>query len=159
MIFLFQLDLDCSSLNGKGFLQIEIPSTQSSVSQSTEFIPFNSEIIENKVPVYCEDNWLVIQQRHNGFQTNFNRSWHEYSNGFGSLKGDFWLGLETISRLTLQKPYELIIELVDWSGNYFYAHYENFQISDEQDFYRLSLSGFYNGNASQDYLEDINYGK
>jgi len=148
--------LDCSSVNGKGFLQIEIPSSQSSSSQSIDFIPMNSD---NKVPVYCEDNWLVIQQRHNGFHTSFNRSWHEYSNGFGSLKSDFWLGLEAISRLTLHQPHELFIELVDWSGNYFYAHYENFQVGDQQDFYRLSLSGFYNGNASQDYLEDVNYGE
>ncbi len=151
--------MDCSSVKGKGFLQIEIPSSQSSFSQSAEFLAFGSEVIDNKVPVYCEDNWLVIQQRNSGFQTNFNRSWNEYSIGFGSLKSDFWLGLDTISKLTLHQPYELIIELVDWSGNYFYAHYENFQISDAQDFYRLSLSGFYNGNASQDYLEDVNYGE
>lgn len=111
-------------------------------------VPIINEIL-NKVTAYCEKKWLVIQRRHNGFETSFNRTWREYSTGFGSLRGDFWIGLETISKLTKQRTYELLIELTDWSDQFFIAKYDQFQISDEDDFYRLSISGSYKGNASK----------
>lgn len=112
----------------------------------------------NKINVYCENKWLVMQQRLNAFETNFNRTWREYMIGFGSLRGDFWLGLEIVHRLTQQQPYELLIELTDWSDQVFIARYDNFQLGSEEDFYRLSLSGVFSGNASQDFLEDAYYG-
>lgn len=136
-------------ISGSGFIQMEMnPSSRDSMLS----------IISNRVAVYCENNWLVIQQRKHGFEVNFNRTWKEYAHGFGSLRQDFWLGLEIIHRLTQQRPYELLIELTDWSDQVFIAKYENFQISSEQDFYRLSLSGVYSGNASKDFLDDAYYG-
>ncbi len=108
---------------------------------------------------YCENQWLVIQKRQHAFDTNFNRTWQEYSQGFGSLRSDFWLGLEVVSKLTQHQQYEIMIELTDWSDQTFIAQYENFMIGSEHDFYRLSLSGEYTGNASKNYLEDVYYGK
>jgi ficolin len=107
-----------------------------------------NEILK-KVTTYCENQWLVIQRRQNGFETSFNKTWHEYSTGFGSLRGDFWIGLETISKLTKQRAYELVIELTDWSDQFFIAKYDHFEVSDEEDFYRLSISGSFKGNASK----------
>uniref|UniRef100_A0A8C5D5N9 Angiopoietin-related protein 4-like n=1 Tax=Gouania willdenowi TaxID=441366 RepID=A0A8C5D5N9_GOUWI len=45
--------------------------------------------------------WTIIQKRHDGSQ-NFNQKWDEYKNGFGSLNGEFWLGLEKIHSLSKQ---------------------------------------------------------
>uniref|UniRef100_A0A8C5D073 Angiopoietin-related protein 4-like n=1 Tax=Gouania willdenowi TaxID=441366 RepID=A0A8C5D073_GOUWI len=47
--------------------------------------------------------WTIIQKRHDGSQ-NFNQKWDEYKNGFGSLNGEFWLGLEKIHSLSKQGP-------------------------------------------------------
>lgn len=53
--------------------------------------------------------WTVIQRRKIGL-TSFNRDWKHYKNGFGSIRGDFWLGNDHIFRLTRQ-PSMLRIEL------------------------------------------------
>lgn len=149
-----RLENDCSSLSGNGFVQIDM-NTEDKIRYS--FDPLITSLA-NKLTVYCENQWLVIQQRQNGFETNFNRTWREYSHGFGTLRGDFWLGLEVVHKLTQSRPYELLIELVDWSDQLFIAKYDNFEIGSEEDFFRLSLSGIYSGNASKDFLEDVYYG-
>lgn len=64
--------------------------------------------------VYCdmENNgggWTVIQRRKIGL-TSFNHDWKQYKNGFGTIRGDFWLGNEHIFRLTRQ-PTVLRIEM------------------------------------------------
>lgn len=53
--------------------------------------------------------WTLIQRRKIGL-TSFNRDWKQYKNGFGSIRGDFWLGNEHIFRLTRQ-PSTLRIEM------------------------------------------------
>lgn len=59
--------------------------------------------------------WTVIQRRKIGL-TSFNRDWKQYKNGFGSIRGDFWLGNEHIFRLTRQ-PSVLRIEMEVRVGN------------------------------------------
>jgi hypothetical protein len=49
-------------------------------------------------PVICDmahGGFSVVQRRHNG-NVNFQRNYKEYTDGFGSLQGDFWLGLEKL---------------------------------------------------------------
>lgn len=45
--------------------------------------------------------WTVFQKRFNG-SVDFYRNFSDYENGFGSLDGEFWLGLKHIRRLLLQ---------------------------------------------------------
>lgn len=161
---------DCNQLNGNGFVQIDIKGAGAAGAggaggdeeNNNEEISFPKDplmsIKNNKMTVYCENHWLVIQQRQNGFETNFNRTWSDYSKGFGSLRGDFWLGLETISKLTQHRAYKLLIELTDWSDQVFVAQYESFEIGGEDEFYKLSLSGSYTGNASKDFFDDLYHG-
>ena len=98
---------------GTGYIQIDLINQFDSNRGESQIL--------NKIAVYCEYGWLVIQQRSKGFETNFNRTWKDYSLGFGSLKGDFWLGLEIVHRLTQQRAHELLIELTDWSDQTFLA--------------------------------------
>ncbi len=140
--------IGCQNNVGVGFAQL----TEIDTETGTETF--------REQTVLCENNWLVIQQRQNGFETNFNRTWTEYTDGFGYPRGDFWLGLKTISALTRRRSYRLMVELVDWSDQVFVANYDHFEVGTEQDYFRLSLSdNKYSGNASKDALDDIYYGK
>lgn len=53
--------------------------------------------------------WTVIQRRKVGL-SSFNRDWKQYKKGFGTIRGDFWLGNENIFRMTRQ-PTVLRIEM------------------------------------------------
>ena len=109
-----------------------------------------------------------MQRRMDG-SVNFDRSWNDYKNGFGSLEvctlsmhvvyttvtilpsqGEHWLGLDTIHLLT-QSAYNpkgvgLRVELGDFKGVFKYADYSFFVVLTEDLNYTMLLNGF-NGTA------------
>ncbi|XP_052680574.1 ficolin-2-like [Crassostrea angulata] len=99
--------------------------------------------------VLCEfepnQTWTVIQNRHNG-SVDFGRTWPEYTNGFGFVLTEYWIGTEYIHRLTLSGLTTVRIDLEDYDGNKRYAEYSFFNVSDGNDHYRLTVSG-YSGTA------------
>ncbi|XP_071431775.1 angiopoietin-related protein 7 isoform X1 [Pithys albifrons albifrons] len=104
--------------------------------------------------VFCDmetdgGGWTIIQRRKVGL-TSFNRDWKQYKEGFGNIRGDFWLGNENIYRLS-RRPTVLRVELEDWEGNTRYAQYQQFTLSNELNSYRLLL-GNYSGTTGRDSL-------
>ncbi|KAG9480020.1 hypothetical protein GDO78_011827, partial [Eleutherodactylus coqui] len=105
-----------------------------------------------ELSVYCDQDtqlggWLLIQQREDG-SMNFNRTWQDYKNGFGSVdangKGELWLGNEYIYLLSRNETI-LRIELEDWSGTQVYAEY-SFHLGSESEGYALNVYA-YEGTA------------
>ncbi|XP_051882298.1 fibrinogen like 1B isoform X2 [Pristis pectinata] len=101
---------------------------------------------------YCDmsegGGWTVIQRRSNG-KVNFNRGWDDYKSGFGLFQGkndEYWLGNENIHQILAAGRYIIKIDLTDWNGEKRYTTYEKFNISDEEDKYRLTF-GSYAGTA------------
>lgn len=90
--------------------------------------------------------WTVIQQRLNGAES-FDRNWTSYRNGFGSFEGDFFLGLENIYRLTSEQPHELYIHMERFNGSSYYARYNKFALTAENDQYRLYKLGKFSGHT------------
>ncbi|XP_010206172.1 angiopoietin-related protein 3 [Colius striatus] len=92
--------------------------------------------------VYCEmkagTSWTVIQKRVDG-SLDFNQTWDAYTNGFGDLNEEFWLGLNKIYSITKQGDYILRIELQDWRDNKRYIEYA-FSLGGPQTRYTLQLS-------------------
>uniref|UniRef100_A0A8C6JP07 Angiopoietin-related protein 3 n=1 Tax=Melopsittacus undulatus TaxID=13146 RepID=A0A8C6JP07_MELUD len=92
--------------------------------------------------VYCEmkfgSSWTVIQKRVDG-SLDFNRTWDAYTNGFGDLNEEFWLGLNKIYSITKQGDYILRIELQDWKDNKRYIEYA-FSLGGPETDYTLQLS-------------------
>ena len=96
------------------------------------------------------DGWTVFQRRQDG-SVNFYRNWTDYKTGFGDLKGEFWLGLDKINRLTTAngsgQRNSLLIDLEDFEGNKRYAKYTTFRVLDSSNNYRLDVGG-YSGDAT-----------
>ncbi|XP_035708153.1 angiopoietin-related protein 4-like [Folsomia candida] len=100
----------------------------------------------------CDNEWVIIQRRGTPTplgkeRTDFERIWEVYENGFGSLDGDFWLGLETILGLTLEGYTQLRVDLEDWEGKK-YAMYDVFRVADAQEKYNLTVDGYW-GTAGE----------
>ncbi|XP_066196202.1 angiopoietin-related protein 7-like, partial [Sylvia atricapilla] len=125
--------IDCASVYSNGLRRSGIYS----VLPSVRGLP---------IEVLCEmdtegGGWTVIQRRQDG-SVDFNRTWNEYKEGFGDLKGEFWLGNDNIHRMTSQGDYSLRIDLEDWNNKHKHAFYQVFSIEDEENFYRLHVDGF-----------------
>jgi len=77
----------------------------------------------------------------------FNRSWSEYKVGFNDSRGNYWIGNDLLSQLTLTGRYKLRFDLQSRSNsNWYYAEYSTFIVHPESTNYRLIVSG-YPGNA------------
>ncbi|XP_053690694.1 fibrinogen C domain-containing protein 1-like isoform X2 [Sabethes cyaneus] len=101
--------------------------------------------------VYCEQQyegggWTVIQNRYDG-SINFFRGWKEYEDGFGDLRGEFWLGLKKIHELTYVKRHELHVVLEDFNGTIVTAQYDRFIVDGSETKYVLNSLGNYTGTA------------
>lgn len=126
--------------------------------------PFRGAVL-----VYCDHEydhggWTVIQRRIDGTLA-FDRPEQDYVTGFGSVEGEFWLGLDNIYRLLQSAPQELVVLLEDFSGNTSYAKYERFEMVKLGQYivprYRVRKCESYSGNAG-DFLnknKQIYYGE
>ncbi|CAH1271112.1 PKD1L3 [Branchiostoma lanceolatum] len=102
--------------------------------------------------------WTVIQRRTDGSVEFATKTFSEYEQGFGNLTEEFWLGLDTLHRMTSQKGYSLRVDLTDWDGSTVYAEYSSFSVGSTADKYRLSISG-YTGTAGDGITKPGNNGR
>ncbi len=87
---------------------------------------------------------------------SFDRDWYDYKIGFGNKdkRGDFWLGLENIFRITSQtySTYTIWIVLTDSRKIPHVFSYGSFSLDSEAGDYRLTLSNVH--GTSGRYLYD-----
>ena len=93
----------------------------------------------------------MIQKRLDG-SVDFQRGWNDYKRGFGSLNGEFWLGLDKMNRLTKTKS-RLRVELEDTKGITAYAEYDSFAVASERALYKMSLGSYYGELMTINYSE------
>lgn len=101
---------------------------------------------QRPVMTYCNSHWTTIQRRYDG-SVDFNRSWEEYAQGFGTPAGEYWIGNEVLSHLTADNCSSLKIVMQDIYDNTWQAVYNQFSVAPRSDGYRLVITG-YIGNAS-----------
>jgi len=89
---------------------------------------------------------VLIQQNVDGSDF-FNRSWAEFKVGFNNTNGNYWMGNERLSQLTLSGRYKLRFDLqAGDNSSWYWAEYSTFIVYDESRNYELEVSG-YSGNA------------
>ncbi|CAH1792733.1 unnamed protein product, partial [Owenia fusiformis] len=104
---------------------------------------------DNKLLAKCEGQWLVVAHRFDG-SIDFNRTWNEYKAGFGNISGEFFIGLETLFKLTFRNTFMVRFEMIDNSGIMTYFEIDSFAILDENNHFGFWYS-FYEstrGNGS-----------
>ena len=81
---------------------------------------------------------LLIQQNING-SNFFNRSWAEFKVGFGDPSGNYWLGNDRLSELTLSNRYKMMLDLqLRGTGEWRSTELNKFIVAPEKDnYYRL----------------------
>jgi len=85
---------------------------------------------------------ILIQQNVDG-SNFFDRSWAEFKVGFGDTSGNFWLGNDLISQLSLTGNYKLRFDLQENGTNdWYWAEYTTFTVLDEASNYRLQVAGY-----------------
>lgn len=87
----------------------------------------------------------MFQNRFNG-SVSFYRDWNDYTNGFGNLSGEFWLGNEKVHYISNQRHYALKVSLFYSSGESDVLEYDRFSIEDEETEFMLEGLGIYNGS-------------
>ena len=95
---------------------------------------------------YCDavtdgGGWLVVQRRQDG-SVDFDRTWTDYEEGFGSVTREFWYGLRPLHCLTNQGQWKLRIDFTFTNGTKSYVSYNNFVVGPANSQYQLSISGF-----------------
>ncbi|XP_058464738.1 angiopoietin-related protein 2-like [Malaya genurostris] len=100
---------------------------------------------------FCEQSefgggWMVIQKRQDG-SVNFNRSISDYRNGFGNVRGEYWLGLEKLNQLTRRSNYQLLILMEDFYNQKYHAWYNYFKVDSKAAGYRLRIGSFLQGTG------------
>ena len=89
---------------------------------------------------------LLIQQNVHGHNF-FNRSWAEFKVGFNDTFGNYWLGNDLLSQLTLNGRYKLRFDLQLLRNlSWYYAEYSSFVVFGEPRNYELRVAG-YSGNV------------
>ncbi|XP_066923437.1 ficolin-3-like [Clytia hemisphaerica] len=106
--------------------------------------------------------WMAFTYRIHGggwWDTKFDK----YKNGFGRAPEDYYLGNENLHQLTKSGEYELyyLTDARDTPTTY-HGWYGQFSVSDEADFYRLSIGDFregtdvfFTGNGKQFTAKDV----
>lgn len=98
------------------------------------------------IKVYCDmttdgGGWTVFQRRFNG-SVDFYRNFSEYENGFGSLEGEFWLGLMYVYNMTHDIRSELRLDLENSTGGKIYELDRGFRLRDPP-YYGLLIDGYW----------------
>ncbi|XP_017859068.1 PREDICTED: fibrinogen-like protein 1 [Drosophila arizonae] len=134
--------------------------------QTSSCLCKSTELHEIKLPgrqafqVSCDSSlvdpgWTVILRRIDG-KVDFNRNWREYQQGFGDLRGEFFIGLDKLHQITNSQRHELYIYLRNEHNETRFARYDNFLIADDNDSFRIKSLGVYSGDAGDAMAAHLN---
>nr|BAN92382.1 self-incompatibility-linked fibrinogen-like protein-A [Ciona intestinalis] len=142
----FLLFQDCNEIYKAGHLKSDVYPIwlQQLYKLTYVFCDMDVQAVSNKT------GWITIQKRVNG-AINFDRGWQNYVDGFGNVRGEYWIGLENIHALSNQNTTtdwlgsyvtapRMRIDLHDQDGISAYAEYKLFKVAEAKEKYRLIIA-------------------
>ncbi|KAL0966662.1 hypothetical protein UPYG_G00298020 [Umbra pygmaea] len=106
--------------------------------------PLNSQSFDVFCEMTAEGGWTMIQRRRDG-SVDFDQLWQAYQSGFGSLNGEFWLGLEKIHAVARDTDYVLKVRFSDWREDAETVQY-SIRLGGEDSHYALHIRETSNSN-------------
>ncbi|XP_050392517.1 angiopoietin-1 [Patella vulgata] len=106
--------------------------------------PIGSGQVEEVRCDFRYDGWTYIETREeNCLELDFNRTFEEYSTGFGNRYGNYWLGLENIYNI-LQNHGQFLLDFYFTFNNSNVEHcrYSKFDIANRDNLYRITIGEF-----------------
>ncbi|CAD5234810.1 unnamed protein product [Bursaphelenchus xylophilus] len=105
--------------------------------------------------------WMVLQQRQDGQEVFYNKTFEDYSLGFGDQASDHWLGLEKVRALLNNYKVEMRMEARGdrcdrKKGSLYLVGRYNFSISTRKEGYRLGIYRILSGNFTDPYSDISN---
>ena len=85
--------------------------------------------------------WTIFQRRMDG-SVDFYLGWKNYTEGFGDLNGEFWLGLDKINRLSKSGQNVLRVDMEDFENETRHAEYRTFAVAGKADNYTLTVADY-----------------
>ncbi|XP_076031405.1 ficolin-2-like [Oratosquilla oratoria] len=74
--------------------------------------------------------------------TAFNRSYDEYSKGFGDPAGEYYIGNDALHSLTTWRPHQLLVQLENFKNKKADVFYNLFTVAGAEDKYRLRVGEY-----------------
>ena len=133
---------------------VENPTSQSGVYEIT---PAGTQQIKQ---VWCDmdtdgGGWTVFLKRIDG-SVDFYQNIAAYTEGFGDVCGEYWLGLDALHAMTSAKTYQIRADMSDWDGASAHSLYASMVVADASDDYRLTLGAFLGGEGGNGFLTNQN---
>ena len=121
----------------------------------TQFLP--SSLVVQKIDAFTALNTLALGQlvvneprvliasRDHADAKFFYNKWIQYVEGFSDGQFNFWIGLETLHKVTTNASYGLRVVATTESGVVYAEEYSSFRVDSASTKYKLEVSGLYSG--------------
>ena len=131
-------------------VQNNLKLVQSSLKFSDIFLPNSEQMqklnllkqVENFDLPYTvsSDHKILFASRHNAPSRFFNRAIEEYVQGFSDGQNNYWIGLNTLNKLTSQQNFGLKLE-IKVGQIYFTEEYATFKVLNSSENYKIFIDG------------------
>ncbi|ESO87054.1 hypothetical protein LOTGIDRAFT_97737, partial [Lottia gigantea] len=73
---------------------------------------------------------------------NFNTGWEKYTTGFGTIHGNYWLGLEHVYNILQNNPAFYLTVMARLKNDIYRCSYKTFRLANQLNNYTITIGNF-----------------